>query len=164
LVSRSFFCIHSFSLFLQPPNLPPYPFALPPVRPPAQDQDPPDAARSTCLPQRSRFPISNPNSTKRKPPSPATLTRYAHSIASSPSTTLSSGKLGRLLLTNLNLPSLPHPCRLPRYSPTGKNQLKGSGFPRVKNGRRSVCEGGMGVMLKPSRPTLKRLWRSSMRG
>jgi hypothetical protein len=93
LVSQSFFYIHSFSLFLQPPNLPPYPFALPPVGPPAQNQDPPEAFRSTRLPQRSRFPISNPNSTKRKPPSPATLTRYAHLMASSPSTTISSGKL-----------------------------------------------------------------------
>jgi hypothetical protein len=27
---------------LQPPNLPPYPLSLPPVRPPPQNQDPPE--------------------------------------------------------------------------------------------------------------------------
>ena len=27
---------------LQPPNLPPYPLSLPPVRPPLQNQDPPE--------------------------------------------------------------------------------------------------------------------------
>ena len=32
---------------LQPPNLPPYPLSLPPVRPPPQNQDPPEPTQSS---------------------------------------------------------------------------------------------------------------------